>query len=479
MTSLKRNVVYSSILTISGYLFPLLTYPYVTRVLGVTNIGVYNFVDSIVQYFIIFSMIGVATVGVREIARSKGNNKELSKVFSSLLSINLIFTVISIVILILCTLFIPKLQYYSQMFYIGTAKILANSLLVEWLYKGLENFRYITVRSIIVRSIYVIAVFIFVREVDDYVLYFFLTTLMFVFNAIVNLVHSKNFVKFSLKEISLNPYIKSCAILGLYQVLTNLYTTFNVIYLGFVTDETQVGYYTTATKLYSIIMSLYTAFTGVMMPRMSSLLAEGKIEDFKRMTTKSVEALFAFALPLMVISIVCTPQIVQIIAGTGYDGAIIPMRIVMPLMLVIGYEQILILQILTPLKKDSAILKNSILGASVGMLLNILLVSKFGCNGTAVVWLLSEFTVLITAQYFVSKYINYRMPLRAFFKRIIYTIPITVLCYFLNMLIPYVFGSVVVVAMIVIVYFVILEIFILKNKLIIDNLNRLLSKIGV
>lgn len=394
MGSIKKNIFYSSILTVSGCFFPLITFPYVSRVLGVNNIGICNFVDSIVQYFIYFSMMGVMTVGIREVARTKGDKKQLSKTYSELLTLNLIVTAIMIVVLLMCTIFIPQLHEYKQMFYVGAAKVLANTLLIEWLFKGLEDFRYITVRTILVRSLYVVIVFVFVKDESDYFLYFALTSFMVVANAIINIVYSRKFICYKIKGINMQPYLKSFLILGVYMLLTSMYTTFNVAYLGFATNSVEVGYYTTATKLYLLIMSFFTAYTGVMMPRMSILLAEGNVSEFKRLTDKSIDALFAFATPLIVISEVCAPHIIRIVAGVGYEGAVLPMRIVMPLMLVICYEQVLVYQILSPMKKDAAILRNSIVGALVAVIFNVALVSRFASSGTAIVWILSEFAVL-------------------------------------------------------------------------------------
>ena len=391
MGSIKRNIFYNSILTISSYIFPLITFPYVTRVLGVNNIGICNFVDSIIQYFICFSMMGVMTVGTREIARTRGDKKLLSKTFSELLTLNLIATVIMILVLFLCVMFLPFFHDYEQMLYVGMAKILASTLLVEWLFKGLEDFKYVTGRTIIIRCLYVISIFILVKDKDDYFLYFTLTSFVVVINAIVNIVYSRKFVYYSIKEINIRLYLKPFLILGVYMLLTSMYTTFNVVYLGFVTNSVEVGYYTTATKLYILIMSLFTAYTGVMMPRMSMLLAEGDFQEFRRLTDKSLDVLFAFAMPVVVISEVCAPHIVRIVAGVGYEGAIFPMRLVMPLMFVICYEQVLVVQILSPMKKDAAIFRNSMIGASVGIIFNIILVSHFASSGTAIVWILSEF----------------------------------------------------------------------------------------
>lgn len=477
MPSLKKNIAYSSILTVSGYLFPLFTFPYVTRVLGVNNIGICNFVDSIVYYFMVFSTMGVGTVGVREIARTKHNPDELSRTYSSLLSLNLLFTFISILVLFFSVQFVPKLQQYHQLFYVGAAKILANSLLIEWLFRGLENFKFITLRSILVRSLYVICVFIFVRNQDDYVLYFILTTLMYVVNAVINVLYGSHYVEFSLKHISFKSFIRPFLVIGLYIILTNAYTTFNVTYLGFVRDTVEVGYYYTATKLYSIIMSLFTAFTGVMIPRMSSLLVEGKESEFKRLTKQSVEVLFAFALPLILISEICAPQIIRIVAGDSYAGSILPMRIVTPLMIVIGYEQIVILQMLTPMKKDSAILINSIIGAVIGLSANILIVGKFGAVGTSIVWVVSELSVLTSAQFFINKYIGFKLPFKAFIVRCVWYLPAAIIALLLNKAIDNVFLSLGLVTIVSCLHCAFVELVVMKNEILLNYWNLFKSRI--
>lgn len=473
MNSIKKNVVYSSILTVSGYLFPLITFPYVTRVLGVNNIGICNFVDSIVQYFIYFSMMGITTIGIREVARVKGNKEQLSKTFSNLLTLNLITTVIAILILLLATVFVPQLQDYKSLFCIGAAKILANTLLVEWLFKGLEDFKYITARSIVIRALYVVAVLVFVKNADDYILYFFLTTLMVIVNAIFNVIYSKKIVYFSLKGLNLIPYVKSFFILGLYMLLTSMYTTFNVAYLGFVTDAIQVGYYTTATKLFTIILSFYSAFTGVMMPRMSALLGEGRIDEFKKLTNKSLELLFAFAIPIILVLEFCAPEVIHIVAGEGYEGAVMPMRVVMPLVLICGYEQILVLQILSPMKMDAAILKNSIIGASVALLTNIILVPLLGSIGTAIVWVISEIAVMFSAQYFVHKYIGYSMPIRVLTLRMICAFPLALICMLIMNSIHNPLISLFIVVFVSFVMWMCVECCLLKNSLLMDNVKAI------
>ena len=168
----KKNFGYNLILTFCNYLFPLLTYPYVSRVLGVTNIGICNFVDSIINYFILFSMLGVGSYGVREIARCKENVEKRNEVFSSLFIINTIMTIVSIIVLLLCTFLIPQMTAYKDFIGVGLLKVLFNLFLIEWFFQGIQQFKYITIRSVIVRCIYVFSVFLFVKTQQDTLIYY-------------------------------------------------------------------------------------------------------------------------------------------------------------------------------------------------------------------------------------------------------------------------------------------------------------------
>ena len=159
--------------------------------------------------------------------------------------------------------------------------------------RGIEDFKYITLRSLFVKLLYVVAVFLFVRKTEDYGVYFFLSFAMMVVNAGFNWLYKNNFVRFRLGDVTIKPYVKSVVILGIYALLTSMYTTFNTAYLGFVCGNAEVGYYSPAMKLQASILAIYTAFTGVTIPRMSSLIEkdkkEDKKEDIQRLIYKSFD----------------------------------------------------------------------------------------------------------------------------------------------------------------------------------------------
>ena len=397
MPDLKKNFFYSALLTLANYVFPLITYPYVSRVLGVTGIGICNFVDNIVNWFIVFSTMGISVLGVREIAAVRSGGKERNEAFSGLLALNGLTTLAAAVVLAAAIFVVPSLAAYRKLLFLGVAKLVAHSLSLEWYFRGIEEFKYITDRSIAIKTLYVAAVFLFVRKPEDYGIYYLLLTLTVVANTFVNVLYARHTVTVSTKGLDLKRFAGPYFLLGLNFVLTSMYSSFNVIYLGFVQGAEQVGYYTTATKILTITTALISAFATVMLPRMSAVLTEGKMDEFRTYVGKAFNILFLVGIPAVFLMQTEALDIVRVISGAGYEGAIRPMRIVAPMILVAGMDQILIMQILMPMTSDRRIFINSSIGAAVGILLNLLLIGWMGATGSAIVWLCAELAVCIAA----------------------------------------------------------------------------------
>ena len=426
--SIKKNFAYKSVLTLSTYLINFITFPYVARVLGVERIGLVNFVDNTVNYFLLFATMGVGLLGVREIAAVKDDKERRDQVYSNVLALNLLFTLVSLGIYLLCVVTIPKLCQYDELFYIGTAKILFTVFLVEWFFTGVENFRYITLRSILIKVLYIISVFLFVRDTSDYRLYFILTVGVVVLNALINQLYILEFVRVRWNNIQLFKYLKQNVTLGIYTLMTSMYLTFNVMYLGLVSNNTEVGYYTTAFKLYSVILGFFTAFTNVMLPRMSSLLANGEKDRFQELVNRSFSVMATCCIPLILCSMIMAPQIVYILSGPGYEGAILPMRIIMPAAFAVGVAQVLAIQVLMPMKKDKVLLIASIIGAVVSLLINLLVVPSVKSVGSAVVLLCSEMGVTGMYVWYVLSQELILIPIKAIGKNVLFSLPSVVIC---------------------------------------------------
>ncbi|MDV3121337.1 flippase [Segatella copri] len=475
MQSLKKNFIYNAILTMSGYIFPLMVYPYVSRVLGVANIGACNFVDSIVEYFTILSMMGMNTIGIREIAKCKNDQQKLDNVFSQLFSLNTLTTITAIIILIIATNIVPKFAPYKDLLYIGVGKLFFNYMLINWFFQGLENFKYIAARTIFVKILFVISVFLFVKTETDVKLYYFLVALTWAGNGIINFIYAKKYVSFNFTLKINKAIIGSFFILGVYWFMNSMYTTLNVAFLGFATNDIEVGYYTTANKLLTVIMTMFTALTSVMVPRVSVALKSNDNSEAKALIRKSINALMLFAIPLIFFVFPFSQELIYLMSGKGYEGATTPLQIMTPLFFLVGYDQIIVLQTLLPMGKDKDILRNSILAASVGIISNIFLTLNFGKNGSAIVLILAELSVLLSSQFCVTKYLGLKIPFKLIIKHIIGFSPIIIICYVIKYFINSYVISLIVSASIICCYIFLAGRFILKNS-ILTNLKTPLFK---
>ncbi len=432
--SIKRNVAYKFLLTVSTYIMGFITFPYISRVFGVEKLGLVNFVDNTVNYFLLFATMGISLLGVREIATVKNSREECSKVFSSILGLNFVFTAATLAVYFVLVACVPKLSQYSQLFYIGSAKILFTSFLIEWFFTGIENFRYITLRSLLIKTLYIASIFIFVKRQDQYPLYFILTVATVVVNAIINIVYARKYVDIVPKELFSFKYLGSNVTLGINSIVTSMYLTFNVMYLGFVASNTQVGYYTAAFKLYSVILAFFSAFTSVMLPRMSALHTGGEQETFQKLISKSLSVVIALSAPIIIYTEMMAPQIIDLLSGAGYEGAVLPMRIIMPAILFVGIAQVLVVQLLIPLKKDSLLLKVYILSALVGLAINIFAVHKIQSVGSAIVLLTAEGLAALLFILYVRRNRLADFSFRSVAKSIGLSLPLVPVCYFSGVL---------------------------------------------
>lgn len=457
----------------SSYIISLIVFPYVARTLGVASIGRIDFSNNIIAYFSLFGLMGVSSVGIREIASTGNNREERSKVFSSILSFIILLTSISLVILFISIYNIKKLEDYKDLLTIGAFSLFFTTLLVEWLYQGTEQFKYISKRSIILRIIYALSVFCFVKAQDDYLVYYILTVISTILNAIINIAYSRHFVDFKVRYIRIFKYAKDIISLGTYKILTSMYTTFNVVFLGFVCNDIQVGFYSTSTKFFYILLGVLSAFTSVMLPRMTALLSEKKEEEFKLKISYSFELVFMFAIPTIIGTIIFAPHIILLLSGTGFEGAIAPMRIITPMLFITGIAQICVIQVLMPLRMDKIILCGSIVGAVIGIAANLIFVREYGAIGTAITLLLSEISGDLCSFIYIIKNRIIKFPWHNLVRHMIYSVPYIVLCfliksidcaYIMQLVLAFLFCS---------LYFIIQNLFIIKNPIIVSAFKTL------
>lgn len=476
MPSVKKNLSWNILLTVSGYIFPLITFPYITRVLGAESLGLANYVISIVSYAILFSSLGIVAIGIRYISHCI-DKEEREKVFSQLVTLHLVLTSIVIVIYTLCVLFIPRLYEYKELYFVGIIQIVMNVFLVEWFFQGMQDFKFVTIRTLAIRSLYVISIFILVRSTKDFNVYFFITVAQVLVNAVVNWKYSHRFVSFRIDFKGCKKFMYPVFSMGINLILLSFYGTFNIIFLGSKCDAAAVGYYVAATRLYAVFLSLLTAYNNVLVPYLNTLSAKGEVEKFKQYVKLSFSVVIMFSIPLIVGGIVLAPEVVRFIAGPGYERSILPFQIILIQVFLVGCAQVLENQILLSYQKFREILISTTISTALSVIIIVVFVPRYAevASSCAVaIPHLLEFALLL---YYSKKTIEFNFPVRELLKNIVACIPIMLFCYLVRGLHFNTVLTLLVAGFISAGYYFIIQLYVFKNTLVRSQVERLLVRV--
>ena len=394
--ALKTNFIMNTILTLSSFVFPLITFPYVSRILLPEGTGRVSFATSVVTYFLLLSQLGIPTYGIRACARVRDDRKALSCVVHELLAINLLMSVLAYLLLGGCVFLIPKLRVEKTLIFVISFTIILNAIGMEWLYKALEQYTYITIRSVIFKAIAVIAMLLMVRQKSDYIVYGALTIFAASASNICNFVHAHKYIDFFLKEkCDLKKHLKPVLVFFAMSCATVIYTNLDTVMLGLMKGNVDVGYYNAAVKIKGILLGVVTALGTVMLPRLSYYVEHVEQKEFGRLTRKAMNVVILVATPLMIYFILFAREGIFFLSGAAYDGSVIPMQIIMPTLLLIGMTNVMGIQIMIPLGMEKQVLYSEIVGAIVDLIVNAILIPKYAASGAAVGTLMAEFVVWI------------------------------------------------------------------------------------
>ena len=393
--SLKLNFIMNAILTMSRFIFPLITFPYISRVLLPVGTGKVSFATSLISYFSLFAQLGIPTYGIRACARVRDNREELTRTAHELLAINIVMDVISYAVLILALLFVPRLKEERMLYVVVSATILLTSIGMEWLYKALEQYTYITIRSIIFKFVALLAMLLLIHKQDDYVIYGGISILASSASNIFNFINAHKYIDFKpVGNYNICRHLKPVGVFFAMSCATTIYTHLDTVMLGFMATDEDVGYYDAAIRIKAVLVSIVTSFGTVLLPRASYNIEHGLWDDFWRISKKAINYVFLVASPMMLYFIFFAKEGIYFLSGPAYTGSIIPMQIIMPTLLFIGLTNILGIQVLVPLGKEKVVLYSEIAGALVDVIINIILIPKFRSAGAAVGTLVAELVVL-------------------------------------------------------------------------------------
>ena len=409
MPSIKKNYIMNILMNIAAVLFPLLTYPYVSRIFLPDGMGRISFAQSLVGYFNMFAQLGIPTYGIRAAAKVRDDKEKLSRTVQEILLLNLITCAISYIALFVCIMSVRRLADMRILCVIFSTTLLFNTIGMDWFYAALEQYSYISVRTVLLRTITVAGIFLLIHSTDDLLLYAGLCVFMTVMTGVINLVHARKFISFQflggyhplrhLKPI-LMFFMMACA-----QVI---YTNLDTVMLGFLSGERQVGYYSVAIKIRSTLFCVLSALVTVVYPRVSYDVERGDMEQFKKLGNHSIRYILITAAPLAVYFGIFAAVTVSVLCGPQFVPAEYSLRVVMPTVLFIGVSNVLTVQVLFPLGLEKKALWSTITGAVIDFLLNAALIPRLGAVGAGIGTLTAEFGVMVVLIIETRKYISFR-----------------------------------------------------------------------
>ena len=406
--SVKVNYILNLINTGTQMLFPLITFPYVCRVIEADGIGQINFFQSIISYISLFTCLGIPMYAIREIARDRSDVVQMNRTAMEILLLHSMLTLVGYAIVAILCLTVPQIQVNIPLFLILSLTIFFTAIGCEWFYQGIEDFKYITIRGLIIKTVSVVLLFIFVKSKTDLLYYGCYTVFgvlggnIFNFFRLRKYIHRENII---FSELHIKRHIKPVLKVFSFSVVTSIYLQLNTVLLGFLKNALAVGYFAAATKVMQMLLTMSACLGSVMMPRASHLIAENKEDEFNRLIQKSYDFTLAIALPMTIGLIFCAPSLIMALCGVKFEHSILPSQIIAPIILMVAISNVFGIQVLFPKGKINIVTLCCGIGAVADLILNLCLIPFFSYIGTSIAYLGAEVATTVSMYFIGRRYI--------------------------------------------------------------------------
>ena len=406
--SVKVNYILNLINTGTQMLFPLITFPYVCRVIEADGIGQINFFQSIISYISLFTCLGIPMYAIREIARDRSDVVQMNRTAMEILLLHSMLTLVGYAIVAILCLTVPQIQVNIPLFLILSLTIFFTAIGCEWFYQGIEDFKYITIRGLIIKTVSVVLLFIFVKSKTDLLYYGCYTVFgvlggnIFNFFRLRKYIHRENII---FSELHIKRHIKPVLKVFSFSVVTSIYLQLNTVLLGFLKNALAVGYFAAATKVMQMLLMMSSCLGSVMMPRASHLIAENKEDEFNRLIQKSYDFTLAIALPMTIGLIFCAPSLITALCGVKFEHSILPSQIIAPIILMVAISNVFGIQVLFPKGKINIVTLCCGIGAVADLILNLCLIPFFSYIGTSIAYLGAEVATTVSMYFIGRRYI--------------------------------------------------------------------------
>lgn len=477
--SLAKSSVFNIFYNLSNLLFPLITSIYVSRVLLPEGVGRVSYAQSFASYFITLSALGLSTYGVREMAKLRGNQQEKNKLFSELFSINFISTIVCSAIFFILVFMIDRFRSDLWLFMFCGIQILLNFMNIDWLYQAEEEYAYIACRSIVVKIISLIAVFVLVKERNDYIYYALISSLAAASNYIFNVINARKYVKFEFKlvkqqELNLKKHMKPILILAASSFLSTIYSKIDITMLGTMVSDEATGLYTNAHKIIEIVVSLCTAISAVFLPRLSLYYKNNK-QEFKKMLDLGFRTLCFITVPATIGIFIMAPSVVEIMYGSSFVAATITIRLFAIIIIIKSFGNLFCYQLVIATGNERKRLPAYIIATIINIILNVILIPRMAQNGATIASVISELIVNGVQLYAMVKIIDIPISWEVITQSMVSSVIMGVcVIYIMKLSIPVIIKSIIAVIGGICIYIIFNIIF--KNQIMMEFLNKLQRK---
>ncbi len=402
--SVKFNFIMNMILTVSSFIFPLITFPYVSRVLLVEGNGYVSFSTSILTYFTLFASLGIPSYGIRACAQVRDDRQKLTKITQELLILNIVTTLLVTAVFVITLYTVPQFKEQQTLLWINGCTLILNAIGVNWLYSALEQYSYITIRALAFKVISIILMFIFVRQQSDYIIYGAILVFAAGGSNILNFINMRKFVDMRLVGCyNFKQHLKPIFVFFAATAASSVYTNLDTVMLGFIHSVSEVGLYSAAIKLQTILVTAVTSLGTVLLPRLSYYIVNKMEDAFRVIIVKSFNFVLIFAVPLCAYCMLFAKDAILLLSGEAFLGAVIPMQILMPTLVLIGLSNITGIQILVPESKENLLLVSIVTGAVINLVFNAIWIPYWGAIGAAISTVIAEVLVLLVQIWFLRK----------------------------------------------------------------------------
>lgn len=408
INSVKRNFILNTSRLFLGAFFILLTTPYITRVLGVENLGKVDYVNSIITYFILFSGLGIPKYGIREIARVRDDKEERTKVVIELGIILIITTFLSYIVLFGFLNYFKNLKELKQLVLIMSTWILFNNIGFEWFYQGIENQVYITIRFIIMKLLALILMFIWVNSQDDYIKYGIIVVLMNSGSNILNLINIRKYLSFKnikIRDLNIKQHVRPIFIIFVAALSVSIYLQLDVVMIGAVKKES-VALYTVPNKLIRLALIVVTALGTVLLPRISNCIKNNDKENYIKYINYSIKYILMLSVPMVTGIYLLANEIILMMAGNKFVESIFTMKLLSVIIFIVGLAYFLGFQILYPHGKEKYYTYAVTTAAVVNFIFNYLMIPKYYQNGAAVGTIIAESVGVLIMLFYARNYLK-------------------------------------------------------------------------